>query len=135
MAPTYRLKAPPSALAFNVRPASPARLPLLPPVLPRCCLLGPAIAVPSPTKYPSTLQMMREPQFATARTARHVHRPLSPFPHAPASVHSIRHSSRQRYRNSPAATLALPPRSPNQPSRSSPAQNTSKYMKQTTGRA
>jgi hypothetical protein len=61
--------------------------------------------------------------------------PPSPFPHVPASIHSTRHNSLQRYRNSPAATLALRPRSQNQPSRSSLAQNTSKYMKQTMGRA
>ena len=59
----------------------------------------------------------------------------SPFLHALASVHSALHNSLQRYRNSPAATLALHPRSPSQPSRSSLAQNTSKYMKQTTDRA
>ena len=58
-----------------------------------------------------------------------------PFSHAPASVHSAHHNSLQRYRNSPAATLPSRPRSQGQPSRSSLAQNTSKYMKQTTGRA
>jgi hypothetical protein len=82
--PAYRLKALSSALAFSVRTAPPVRLSSLRPsfpflhLLPRCCLLGPAIAVPSLTKYPSTLQTMREPQFATARTARHVHRSLPP---------------------------------------------------------
>jgi hypothetical protein len=42
-------------------------------------------------KYPSTLQMMRGPQFATARTARHVHRSLPPSHmhlHLPVITHS-----------------------------------------------
>ena len=136
----YRLKALSSALAFNVRTAPPARLPhsiqfstssyldkMLSTGSCYCRAITYEVSLNSADDARTSICHCTNCKACTPLT--------SPLPHAPASVHSARHNSLQRYRNSPAATLALRPRSQSQPSRSSLAQNTSKYMKQTTGRA
>jgi hypothetical protein len=133
----YRLKALSSALAFNVRTAPPASLPhssqfstssylakMLSTGSCYCRAITYEVSLNSADDARTSICHCKNCKACT---------PLaSPFPRAPASA---RHYSLQRYRNSPAATLALRPRSQSQPSRSSLAQNTSKYMKQTTDRA
>jgi hypothetical protein len=139
----FRLKALSSALTFNVRTAPPARLPHSSQFSTSSWLakmLSTGSCYCRAITYEVSLNSADDARTSICHcknckvcTPPHLPLPLPPgHRHLPIPL-AITHP--QRYRNSPAATLALRPRSQSQPSRSNRAGNTSKYTKQTTGRA